>query len=330
MNRADATFDAMGCEVRLIVESIKANSPSALAAVADSERFVSEFEEALSRFIEESELCRLNRDPREVVPASPLMRAAIAAGVWAARRTGGLVDPTILRSLEKAGYASSRKDAAPARLSDALLLAPARRPASAHPAGAWQSFAVDEAGGTVSRLPGTAFDTGGTGKGLAADMLADRLADFDRFVIDCGGDIRVHAAVGADPFDVEIEHPLTGERAHVVTLRSGGVATSGLNVRVWKRVDGTYAHHLIDPSTGEPAWSGLVGATALARTALEAETLSKAALLAGPVGGRGFLLKGGGVLVHDDGDVELVGPLQVRRRVSVAVPSELLNKRSVA
>ena len=56
------------------------------------------------------------------------------------------------------------------------------------------------------------------------------------------------------------------------------MATSGINVRVWRRADGRYAHHLIDPRTGEPAWTGLVGVTALAPTGVEAETLAKAAL----------------------------------------------------
>ena len=49
--------------------------------------------------------------------------------------------------------------------------------------------------------------------------------------------------------------------------------------------------------------------TALAPTALEAETLAKAALLCGPRGGAALLAEHGGVLVHDDGDVELAGPL---------------------
>jgi thiamine biosynthesis lipoprotein len=84
------------------------------------------------------------------------------------------------------------------------------------------------------------------------------------------------------------------------------VATSGLNVRLWRRADGTYAHHLIDPSTGEPAWTGLIGATAVAGSALEAETLSKLALLSGPDGARRVLAGRGGVLFHDDGAVEVV------------------------
>ena len=90
----------------------------------------------------------------------------------------------------------------------------------------------------------------------------------------------------------------------MLRLGSGGVATSGLNVRIWRGADGRYAHHLLDPATGEPAWTGLIGVTALGDTAVEAETLSKAALLSGPEGGRAVLAERGGLLVHDSGRVE--------------------------
>jgi hypothetical protein len=46
--------------------------------------------------------------------------------------------------------------------------------------------------------------------------------------------------------------------------------------------------------------------------ALEAETLSKAALLSGPEQGRGLLSEHGGMLVHDDGQVEIAGPRQAK------------------
>jgi FAD:protein FMN transferase len=106
-----------------------------------------------------------------------------------------------------------------------------------------------------------------------------------------------------------VEHPLSGDPIGTVALARGGVATSGLNVRIWRNRDGSFAHHLLDPSTGSPAWTGLIGATALGESALEAETLSKMALLLGPVGARDVLSERGGVIVHDDGSVEAVGPI---------------------
>ncbi len=101
----------------------------------------------------------------------------------------------------------------------------------------------------------------------------------------------------------------------MLRIGSAGIATSGLNVRLWRRADGTYGHHLLDPATGEPVWSGLVGVTALGATALEAETLSKAALLRGPEEGRRYLEARGGLLVHDSGRVEMIGALRPTPRI---------------
>jgi FAD:protein FMN transferase len=233
--------------------------------------------------------------------------------------------------LESAGYASSRACVAPAPLKEALALAPERRPARAHPGQAWRKIYVDDRERLIHRPPGLAFDTGGSGKGLAADLMARRLGDYGRFVVDCGGDIRVGGfAAESEPFGVEIENPLTGDRAHVVTLAAGGIATSGLNIRLWRDADGRFGHHLLDPLTGEPAWTGLIGATALGDTALEAETLSKAALLSGPDAGRRFLTRSGGFLVHESGEAELVGPFNSRRRMAITVPRELAGNLGAA
>jgi thiamine biosynthesis lipoprotein len=168
---------------------------------------------------------------------------------------------------------------------------------------------VDDRAGVIRRPPGLELDLGGTAKGWAADLVASRLERQGRCAVDCGGDLRVTAGRGA-PWEVQVRHPLTGGVAHTLRVRAGGVATSGIDARLWERPGGEFAHHLIDPATGRPAWTGLVAATALGPTALEAEALAKAALLSGPTAGRRLLAaRHGGVLVHDDGAVEPVGQL---------------------
>ena len=164
--------------------------------------------------------------------------------------------PDLIPALERAGYRESREGAIAVPLAEALRSA-RRRAARPAPDAAWRSVRVDDARGLVVRPAGIRLDTGGVGKGLAADAVAHRLAGHDRFVVDCGGDLVV-GGPGAErrPYEIEVEHPLTGECVHRLAVASGGVATSGLNVRVWRRGDGSYAHHLIDPSTGEPAWTG--------------------------------------------------------------------------
>jgi thiamine biosynthesis lipoprotein len=311
MTELDYTFQAMGSDVRLLIGApLLRDGPPPLDA-ADRERgFVCDFGHRLSRFREDSELSALNHDPRPTVAAGPLLRAAVSAGLWAAKRSGGLVDPTLVGALERAGYEHSLDGATPASLEAALADAPSRSGAKPDPAERWRDIAVDEQAGTITRPPGVMIDTGGTGKGLCADAVAVHLSGYARFVSDCGGDIAV-GGVGAqlNPYAVEIEHPLTHRSIGSIRLARGGIATSGLNVRIWRRPDGSFAHHLLDPSTGDPAWTGLIGATAIADTALEAETLSKMALLLGPEGARDVLADRGGLVVHDGGEVEAIGPV---------------------
>jgi thiamine biosynthesis lipoprotein len=284
----------MGSDVRLH------GVPEALAV--HERAFLESFAARLSRFDKGSELSLLNADPRPAVPASRLLRAAVGAGLWAAECTDGLVDPTLVNEIEAAGYRASRDGAVPAPLAEALGAAPPRRPAAPHPGARWRAVTVDDAAGAIRRPPGLRLDSGGTGKGLAADAVAHRLAGVARFAVDCGGDIAVRGV-----WEIEVEHPVSGERVHSLHVRDGGVATSGIGARIWRRPGGGFAHHLLDPSTGESAWTGLIAATALGASALEAETRSKLALLSGPDRARRVLSHDGGVLVHDDGDVELVG-----------------------
>jgi thiamine biosynthesis lipoprotein len=290
----ELSFASMGTTVRLLAP---AGAP--LHAVREG---IESLAARLTRF-HSSELSALNADPRPVVPASPLLRHAVAAALLGARRTGGLSDPTLLGALEDAGYAASRVGVEPASLRDALRSAPVRRPAT--PGARWREVHVDHAAGTIARPAGLRLDLGGSAKGLAADWAARQLAPYGRFAVDCGGDVRLGGVH-------EVRVRGTDE---TVRVNDGAVATSGLDRRVWRRPDGTHAHHLLDPSTGEPAWTGLIAATALAPTALEAEALAKAALLSGPEGARRVLAARGGALVHDSGDSERVG---LRPRVRLA------------
>jgi thiamine biosynthesis lipoprotein len=320
----DERFKAMGSQIRVLIgPPVSPDLESALDAGARVREFIHDFDHRLSRFHEDSELCSLNRDPRSEVPASDLMRTAVKAGIWAARRTDGLVDPTLLEAIKGVGYVDSRAGMSGVPVPEAVDEAPARRAARPGESQLWKRFSVDDEHGLIRRPAGLGFDTGGTGKGLAADLVAESLAGYSRFLISCGGDMRIGGPDALrNPYDIQVEHPVSGGRPHGFRLGSGGIATSGINVRAWRKDDGSLAHHLIDPSTGEPCWSGLIGTTALGRTALEAETLAKAALLSGPEAGRETLSRHGGLLVHEDGRVEVIGRMTFNLRIpSLESPS---------
>ncbi len=313
-------FDLFGSHVRLLI------GPPARPGVAPSEAagvqieaFLRLMHRKLTRFEPDSELSLLNADAAEACRVSSVLATAVAAGVWAAEETGGLVDPTLVPELEKAGYARSRAGVRGASLAEALAAAPARSPASPRSDAQWRRIDVDLKAGIVRRPPGVRLDTGGAGKGLAADLASARLAGYSTNVVDAGGDLRIGGEHSTERM-VEVEHPLTAETAIEFPMARGAVATSGLATRIW-RTDNGFSHHLLDPATGRPAWTGVIQATAVADTALRAEALAKAALLSGPERGRELLAERGGVLILDDGTLEVAGALP---RASEASPERVM------
>jgi FAD:protein FMN transferase len=309
MARVDLTFPSMGGEAVVRLESAALDRATLEQLAAGVRARVDTIEAALSRFRRGSELNALNADPRASVPASPLLRRTVAAANWAAARSGGLVDATLLGALERHGYEGSWDATRRADIDAALAAAPPRRPA--RPA-RWHGeggLTIDPEG-RVARTPGVRLDPGGIAKGMAADLAAAALPLGVRYAISCGGDVAVG---GGEGWEVAVRSARSDAEVHRLRVRSGGVATSGIAARIWQGPDGSYAHHVLDPSTGRPAWTGLVAATAVGDSALDAEVLAKTALLSGPLVARRLLRRRGGVLQHDDGRIEVVpAPAVVR------------------
>ncbi|MGH2936803.1 MAG: FAD:protein FMN transferase [Solirubrobacterales bacterium] len=296
------SFECFGgrCAVRVADH----DEAAAAAAARDARQVLVEAHHTLSRFDPDSELSRLNRDPRRDVPASPLLRHVVAAARVAGLRSGGLVDATLVEEIEAAGYGESRDFEGTGELPAAGRPA---HPGSASARAGWCLLEVDEQAGTVRRPPGLRLDPGGIAKGLMADLVGESLAGFERYAVDCCGDLRVGGTAGR-PRAILVDDPAGGEPLHEVRIADGAVATSGITRRAWADEDGRPAHQILDPASGEPAFTGIVQATAVAPTGLLAETFAKAALLAGPEGAEARLPYGG-VIVEAGGAVRVVEPL---------------------
>jgi FAD:protein FMN transferase len=296
------TFPCFGstCSVRVMDDA---------PAVARARDQLLEWHARFSRFEPDSELSRLNRDARGEIVVGRTMARLVAAVLEARAATGGLVDGTLAGEIEAAGYRATL--GAPLPLAVALRLAPPRR--SARPREQPQPLELE--GLVLRRGPGVAIDSGGLAKGLFADLLADEL-DGATFAIECAGDLRV----GGAPREIHVASPFGGTPLHTFALSDAGVATSGIGRRSWLGRDGRPAHHLLDPASGRPAFTGVVQATAIAPTALEAEWRAKAAVLAGPARARDWLAHGG-VVVFDDGGYAVV---------SAAADANASNSRSAA
>jgi FAD:protein FMN transferase len=236
----------------------------------------------LSRHLETSELSVLNADPNPGVTVGPTLGAALRAGLEATAESEGLVDITLL----DARLAAERPPAAP------WTSAPGRA--------AW-SLTTDARGRVVvHRPPGVRFDLGGVAKGWLADRGLALLSPWPSAVVDADGDLALRCAPG-QLWTVAIDDPRSDGAMlailHLSAPRSGwplrwGVATSGTSVHRWHRGDDV-RHHLIDPRTGAPAITDVVQATVVCGSALRAEALAKAAVIAGTVDGLALLERAG-------------------------------------
>jgi len=297
-------LNCFGTTVRLYLsrDLVSGSSDSPQMVALQIKTFLKLFEKRLSRFNPASELCQLNESPDKTVPVSKLLANTVAKSLAAAETTNGLITPVVLDYLEQSGYAESRSGVRTVSLEQALAAAPAPRSAKPSAEALWRQVSVNHQELTVTRPPGLRLDLGGVGKGVAVDAAAKQVKTLRRALIDCGGDIRtVQNDPTPEPFSVDVADPFTGLSVAKLELIDGAVATSGISSRIWETTTG-FAHHLIDPSTGQPAWTGVVQATALAPTAAEAELLARQVALLGPEAADKVLTPYGGIAIDYAGN----------------------------
>jgi FAD:protein FMN transferase len=237
-------FRAMGCDV-----AVSADVPAVRELFAARDlRF--------SRFIEGSEVNAVNACPLGVTVVSEELSSMLLLAIDAARATGGLVTPAIGGAVLRAGY---DRDIA-ALPADGEPVEPARTPSL---------DSLSLRGRVLLRTEPVVLDLNGVVKSKTVD---DALALLGPGWISAGGDM---ATTGP----IQVGLPGGG----TVTLDSGGLATSSVAVRTWKR-GGELQHHLIDPATGAPARTPWRDVTVAAENCVAADVAAKAALLLGPAG----------------------------------------------
>jgi thiamine biosynthesis lipoprotein len=190
----------------------------------------------------------------------------------------------------------------------------------------YRAIQIDEVAGTVFLArKGMSIHLGGIGKGYAIDRGANilRKRGVRDFMIQDGGDIYVGGLKDGRPWRLGIQDP-RGAANHIfaeLDLSDGTFSTSGDYERFFVK-DGRRYHHILDPSTGEPA-RGARSVTIVANRGVIADGLSTGVFLLGADAGMALIEKlpdVEGVIVSDQNEVMISSGLRPRVRI-VAPPT---------
>ncbi|MFF7443041.1 FAD:protein FMN transferase [Streptomyces sp. NPDC008122] len=269
---AQAVFPSLGTTAVLLV-----TDPGALpAAEAVLRAELAAVDRACSRFRPDSELSRLNLNAGRTTTVSAYFAEALEAALRAARLTDGTVDPTAGSAVIALGYDRTFASLSP---EDARPV-PVTRPAPG-----WRHIAFDPRTRRLRLPPGTRLDLGATAKALAADRAVLQAAATTGcgVLVSLGGDLATAGAAPEGGWRIALadDHARpASEGGAAVAVTGGALATSGIQVRTWRR-GGRVVHHVVDPATGEPAAPVWRTVTVAAGTCVDANAVSTAAIVRG-------------------------------------------------
>ncbi len=224
----------------------------------------------MSHWAPDSLLCRFNRSAAgtwTILP--PDFAQVIARGLAIAETTHGAFDPAIGRLVDIWGFGPVAVAAPPATFEiDA-----------ARTMSGWSRLSFAPVGAYLRQPGSVALDLSGIAKGHAVDAVADLLRDagLANALVEIGGEL-VGRGIRPDgePWWVDLESPpgLTLPPLRIA-LHGQAVATSG---------DYRRGAHTLDPRTGRPIDTGVVSASVIHQTALDADAWATALTVLGPDG----------------------------------------------
>ena len=297
----DRRFPAMGGRCRIWLADGSDELADRLVTRVD------ELEKRWSRFIPESDTCRMNDAAGEPVVVDGDTIDLVRHSVAAAAKTGGRFDPTMGREIVAAGYHLPFDQVVQLPASISPAISTLRTMASPRARGERPTvILVDRDASTVTVPAGAAFDPGGLGKGRAADLVAEYalFCGASGAFVDIGGDIRMAGEPPSGTWPLYVDDPAGGPPLAMLRLPSSGVATTSTLKRRWSTEFGPQ-HHVLDPTTGRPSTSDLMSFTVIATETWWAEAISTAGVVGGREAAQELLAESGstGMWMNADGSV---------------------------
>lgn len=251
--------------------TLTAYGESAEAALTISEDRIKELEALWSTTDENSDIYKVNQSGDARTEVSEETAEILHFALDMAEQTGGSLDPTISPVVTTWGFISGEyyiptED----ELTDLLQNVD------------YEKVLLE--GNFVTLPDGMQLDLGAVGKGYTGDIIAELLKEqgVTSALLDIGGNIQM---VGRKPdgsrWRLGIQNPFGEGSLGILESEDGAVVTSGNYERYFIGEDGKQYGHIIDPSTGHPAESGLASVSIIAKEGKLCDALSTAIYVMG-------------------------------------------------
>ncbi len=240
------------------------------ALLDEAETLIGSLEEQVSVTDEHSDIYAIDHTGSGSLSgnAAELMEQALEL----CRRTGGALDISVYPIVRAWGFTTGGYQVPDEETIQSLL-----------PLVDYTQIQYDAATGVVALPEGMEIDLGSVAKGYAGQLAAQMLREHgvQSALLNLGGNVQtVGAKPDGSPWQIGIKDPQGEDAMMVLSVEDQAVVTSGGYERYFEQ-DGQTYWHIMDPSTGHPADSGLISVTIVGDEGVVCDGLSTALFVMG-------------------------------------------------
>ena len=240
------------------------------ALLDEAETLIGSLEEQVSVTDEHSDIYAIDHTGSGSLSgnAAELMEQALEL----CRRTGGALDISVYPIVQAWGFTTGSYQVPDEETIQSLL-----------PLVDYTQIQYDAATGVVTLPEGMEIDLGSVAKGYAGQLAAQMLREHgvQSALLNLGGNVQtVGAKPDGSPWQIGIKDPQGEDAMMVLSVEDQAVVTSGGYERYFEQ-DGQTYWHIMDPSTGHPADSGLISVTIVGDEGVVCDGLSTALFVMG-------------------------------------------------
>lgn len=258
----------------VIINHVTCENPQQILCEAENE--INGLNNQLSRFVEASDICRINRQAGEsAVKVSEESFHLLSDSLDYSELSQGLWDITIC-PLVMLWEEAKKQLTIPSQ----KMIEKCRELVN------FKHVKLDEASkeAFLSKKK-QSIDLGGIGKGYAADQITRlfKKHHIESAFTNFGGNVSVIGTKpDGSPWNIGIQHPRNPQiLIGLIPVIDKSVVTSGDYQRFYRATDGNHYHHILNPKTGYPSESGLISTTIIAKNSTTADALSTITFLTG-------------------------------------------------